>query len=69
MFVGSAHSHEARDKPAGTEAGQTDDAVLDNSTLAPPTGLLSSEDLDTTYSCIFADYDQDLRVPDRKSVV
>ena len=50
MFVGSAHAHEARDKPAGTEAGQTDDAVLDNSTLAPPTGLLSSEDLDTTYT-------------------
>ena len=50
MFVGSAHSHEARDKPAGTEAGQTDDAVLDNSTLAPPTGLLSSEDLDATYT-------------------
>jgi len=40
MFVGSAHAHEARDKPAGTEAGQTDDAVLDNSTLAPPTGAL-----------------------------
>ena len=27
----------------------------------PPTGLWLSEDLDTTYSFIFTEYDQDLR--------
>ena len=32
------------------------------STLIPPAELSLSEDLDTTYSLIFADYDQDLRV-------
>ena len=35
---------------------------LDDSTLIPPTGISLSEDVDTTYSSIFAEYDQNLRV-------
>ena len=35
---------------------------LDNSTLIPPTGISLSEDVDTTYSFIFTEYDQNLRV-------
>ncbi len=34
---------------------------LDNSTLISPTGISLSEDVDTTYSSIFAEYDQNLR--------
>ena len=35
---------------------------MKNSTVIPPTGISLSEDVDTTPSFIFAEYDQDLRV-------
>ena len=35
---------------------------LDNSTLVPPTGFSLSEDLDTTPSFVFTEYDQDPKV-------
>ena len=36
--------------------------TLRNSTLVPPTEFLLSEDVDTTYSFIFTEHDQNLRV-------
>ncbi len=37
-------------------------SFLDNSTLIPPAGISLSEDVDTTYSFIFTEYDQNLRL-------